>query len=327
MPSYAAIRVLVLRDLLDGQRPHVARLADLVEEELELGDVAHLEVLVRGRREPGAQRLAARRGERVGLAPPPAVLDRELEHPQLGEAVGLGVELGVREVPEVAHRMADRALEVVRRGGATKGDHAQNHVGRRGQPGSRHDVDPNDRGRSGNDRPVCDSPDATVPSERSDSVSFEGVRWIWRTALRWAAERYPDRRAVGGAGRRLGYREWDARTNRLARALRGSRRRARGPRRAVARRRASRWPASTSPRRSSGRCRSRCPPGSDPRSSGTASRTPTRPCVVTDRRTGRAGGGRGGDIPVRDVGEIDTAAGRGAGRRSRRPAAGEDASA
>ena len=39
------------------------------------------------------------------------------------------------------------------------------------------------------------------------------------TALAWAAERHPDRRAVGGTGRHLTYREWDARTNRLARAL------------------------------------------------------------------------------------------------------------
>jgi 2-furoate---CoA ligase len=41
------------------------------------------------------------------------------------------------------------------------------------------------------------------------------------TAVRWAGERYPDRPAVAGAGRHLGYREWDARTNQLARALRG----------------------------------------------------------------------------------------------------------
>ncbi|WP_028936306.1 class I adenylate-forming enzyme family protein [Pseudonocardia spinosispora] len=39
------------------------------------------------------------------------------------------------------------------------------------------------------------------------------------TALRWAAERYPCRPAVRGTGRHLGYREWDTRTNRLARAL------------------------------------------------------------------------------------------------------------
>jgi 2-furoate---CoA ligase len=39
------------------------------------------------------------------------------------------------------------------------------------------------------------------------------------TALGWAAERHPDRRAVGGAGRHLTYRQWEARTNRLARAL------------------------------------------------------------------------------------------------------------
>jgi 2-furoate---CoA ligase len=39
------------------------------------------------------------------------------------------------------------------------------------------------------------------------------------TALRWAAERYPQRPAVRGRGRHLSYREWDARTDRLARAL------------------------------------------------------------------------------------------------------------
>ncbi|GAA1272408.1 AMP-binding protein [Pseudonocardia aurantiaca] len=41
------------------------------------------------------------------------------------------------------------------------------------------------------------------------------------TAMRWAAERHPDRLAVRGAGRHLGYRQWDARTNQLARALHG----------------------------------------------------------------------------------------------------------
>jgi 2-furoate---CoA ligase len=39
------------------------------------------------------------------------------------------------------------------------------------------------------------------------------------TALRWTAERHPDRPAVRGAGRHLSYREWDARTNQLAAAL------------------------------------------------------------------------------------------------------------
>ncbi|GAA1403719.1 AMP-binding protein [Pseudonocardia kongjuensis] len=39
------------------------------------------------------------------------------------------------------------------------------------------------------------------------------------TTLRWAAERNPERTAVAGAGRRLTYREWDARTDRLAAAL------------------------------------------------------------------------------------------------------------
>lgn len=39
------------------------------------------------------------------------------------------------------------------------------------------------------------------------------------TALAWAAQRHPERRAVGGTGRHLTYREWDARTSRLAMAL------------------------------------------------------------------------------------------------------------
>ncbi|MGH3311023.1 MAG: class I adenylate-forming enzyme family protein [Streptomyces sp.] len=38
------------------------------------------------------------------------------------------------------------------------------------------------------------------------------------TVLRWTAERYPQRRAVGGRAP-MTYREWDAHTNRLARAL------------------------------------------------------------------------------------------------------------
>jgi 2-furoate---CoA ligase len=41
------------------------------------------------------------------------------------------------------------------------------------------------------------------------------------TALRWTAERFPDRAAVRGSGRHFTYREWDAHTNRLARALAG----------------------------------------------------------------------------------------------------------
>ncbi len=39
------------------------------------------------------------------------------------------------------------------------------------------------------------------------------------TVMRWAAERFPERAAVRGHGRHLSYREWDARTERLARAL------------------------------------------------------------------------------------------------------------
>ncbi|MBO0850031.1 MAG: AMP-binding protein [Pseudonocardia sp.] len=42
------------------------------------------------------------------------------------------------------------------------------------------------------------------------------------TALSWAAQRHPERPAVTGLGRHLCYREWNARVNRLARALRGA---------------------------------------------------------------------------------------------------------
>ena len=38
------------------------------------------------------------------------------------------------------------------------------------------------------------------------------------TAMRWTAERYPDRRAVGGSAP-LTYAEWDFQTDALARAL------------------------------------------------------------------------------------------------------------
>ena len=40
------------------------------------------------------------------------------------------------------------------------------------------------------------------------------------TVLRWAADRYPNLRAVGGA-RPMTYTEWEAHTNQLARALAG----------------------------------------------------------------------------------------------------------
>jgi len=40
--------------------------------------------------------------------------------------------------------------------------------------------------------------------------------------LSWAAQRHPERCAVTGTGRELTYRQWDARTNRLARALAGA---------------------------------------------------------------------------------------------------------
>ena len=46
------------------------------------------------------------------------------------------------------------------------------------------------------------------------------MTWTSARMLTWTADRYPDRLAVGGP-EPLTYRQWDARTNQLARALAG----------------------------------------------------------------------------------------------------------
>ena len=125
--------LLMLGDLFPGQPGHVARIAQLVEEQLQLGDVAHLEMLVGGGCQPLPQRAPARLGKAVGLAPPAAVLGLDVQQPHPFEPLGLRVQLRV---------------------------------------------------------------------------------------LTWTADRYPHHRGVGGAAP-MTYREWDARTNRLARALAG----------------------------------------------------------------------------------------------------------
>ena len=68
----------------------------------------------------------------------PAVLHDAGQEPEVGEPVGLGVELGVREVPEQADGLAHRALEAVGRAVAVESDHAEHDVRRGGQPQLRH---------------------------------------------------------------------------------------------------------------------------------------------------------------------------------------------
>ena len=126
------------------------------------------------------------------------------------------------------------------------------------------------------------------------------------TALRWAAERYPDRRAVGGAGRRLGYRGV-GRTHQPARPRAGAELGVTpGDRVAlVARRRRTAGQPPPRARRSSERCRSRCPPGSDP----TSSRYCIQDADATAARHGSDHGRAGGEargLPVRPTSTSST---------------------
>ena len=128
----------VLGDLLGGQRCDVVGLADLAEEQLQLGDVTQLEVLGGRRPEPFAQGVQTGTGQRVGLATPSRVLHRPGQQPEVGQPIRLGVELGVREVPKQPDRLPDGPLEAVGRAVAVQGDHAENDVRRGGQPQLRH---------------------------------------------------------------------------------------------------------------------------------------------------------------------------------------------
>ena len=125
--------VLVLEDLLTSQVEHVLWLCELAEEELELGDVAHLELLLGGLGQPRAQRVAALGGDRVCLPASAFRLDLEGEQAQLLEPLRLGVELGVRKGPEVAHRVVHSAFQVVRRARSAHRHHAEHDVRRGGQ--------------------------------------------------------------------------------------------------------------------------------------------------------------------------------------------------
>jgi hypothetical protein len=130
--------LLVLADLLARQPPDVVRVAELVEEELQLRHVPELEVLVGRRGQPGTDLPQPLLGEGVG-APAAAVLlagGRQQSHAL--QPLRLGVEPSVREDPEVADRAVDGPLEVVGRGRAAQADHPEHHVGRGGQSLRRH---------------------------------------------------------------------------------------------------------------------------------------------------------------------------------------------
>jgi hypothetical protein len=83
-------------------------------ETLEQVDVAQLRQLVRGPRgQPGAQRLAAARGDAVRLAPATALFARLGQVPGVREPLGLGVQLRVLQRPQIADADRDHGLQLV----------------------------------------------------------------------------------------------------------------------------------------------------------------------------------------------------------------------
>ena len=85
------------RGLLVRQGEHVARLRELGEEELQQPEVAVLRRAAHGVAQPLGKSPAARCRDGVVAPPPAGLLARLLEQAGLGEASGLGVELGVGE--------------------------------------------------------------------------------------------------------------------------------------------------------------------------------------------------------------------------------------
>src|SRR6476469_1374045 len=115
-----------------GELQQVLAGAEVQEEQLQQAEVAYLRRLLGRRREPVAQRLAARREDRVRPAPPAALLDVLADQPVGHQAGGLVVQLGVRERPEVPDGVRDPLLEVVA-GRGRVAQHSQHDVRSRGQ--------------------------------------------------------------------------------------------------------------------------------------------------------------------------------------------------
>ena len=121
------------RRLLAGERPERVVVGELAEEELQQSRVAELHLATRRLVQPVEERLAAVGGDGIGAAPPPVVLALLGEEARAGEPVRLGVELRMREGPEVTEGHLDEALEVIGRGRPAHRDAAEYDVRRRAE--------------------------------------------------------------------------------------------------------------------------------------------------------------------------------------------------
>jgi len=118
-----------------GQLGDVLRGGVLGEEQLEQAEAAHLQGLVGRLGQPGGQRRPALGRDPVAAPAPPGLLALLGQQPQPGQPLGLGVDLAVRELPEVGDAPADRRLQGVRGRGAVPGHQAEDDVGDGGEIG------------------------------------------------------------------------------------------------------------------------------------------------------------------------------------------------
>jgi hypothetical protein len=97
-----------------GQLGRVLRLGVLGEEQLEQAQAPDLEGLVGRLGQPGGQGRPALGRDPVAAPPPSGLLALLGQQPQAGQPLGLGIDLAVRERPEVGDAPADGRLEGVR---------------------------------------------------------------------------------------------------------------------------------------------------------------------------------------------------------------------
>ncbi len=100
------------------------------EEELEQAEVSDLGRLGRRLRQPGGKRSPAAGRRRVRAAAPTAFLAPLFQQALLGQPRRLGVELRVRDRPEVARAARDRLLEVIGRARTVLAQEAEDDVAR-----------------------------------------------------------------------------------------------------------------------------------------------------------------------------------------------------
>jgi len=119
-----------------GQLGDVLRRGVLAEEQLEEAEAADLEGLVGGLGQPGGERGPALGRDPVAAPPAAGLLPLLGQQSQAGQPLGLGVDLAVRELPEVGDAPADGRLDRVRGRGAVPGHQAEDDVGHGGQVGA-----------------------------------------------------------------------------------------------------------------------------------------------------------------------------------------------